>query len=393
MMRMSREGYARDTNFFRMVKGRTYSLTRRAAICMVLIMVIARDDGHLRLAYARRVPGASSGDRQITPEENGRTFPKSETYTPISPRFAEAQLNPKPQPPYINPCCQICPQNFMSLLEEMEISRSRKKTIYDRFHRFHSHHYYLGRDANSQSNEASPRKSSFDGSLDSFLEIEETASPTPVSLIKPGEEPCCALCPGGFDQAERMSLAGQKGGISFLEEEESYVEDEVSDRKKSYRKGSMDDDGQTSFLEMGFMGPKATDSSDKDFCCKICAAQFYAPRDYFDYETIADAAEMSFVEIEHSRESEHRAEEMSMLKKSGGGDSKSGSVGRGCCVACKSRMYGQVSDYADNLAADASSKAGKSGGPVDKPGDAMTGPSARNPENLRDYKAGSFSII
>ena len=272
-----------------------------------------------------------------------------------------SKKGPKPAPllppSYINPCCQICPAKFMASLEIYEATPERKKRIYENFQRFHSAHY---RASSREKKDLSAYKS-----LDSFLEME--AKPKvipPPAVMMPGEEPCCALCPGGFDQAERMFEATQKGGVvlGFLEQEET-----ITSRS---RKSGSSKSGKT--------------AADDGFCCNICSAQFYAPREFFDYENIMDAQEGSFVEL---REDTGRQKEMMSFAELSL-NSRAKSNGLSCCVACKKTMFSGVAPSKEEIKKAADAKSGKSGGSSGGPTNKNAGfsdPAPRNPDNLRSY--------
>ena len=278
-----------------------------------------------------------------------------------------SKKGPKPAPPlppsYVNPCCQICPAKFMASLEIYEATPERKKRIYENFQRFHAAHY--------QASSREKKDLSAYKSLDSFLEMD--AKPKvipPPAVMMPGEEPCCALCPGGFDQAERMFEATQKGGVvlGFLEQEET-----ITSRS---RKSGSSKSGKT--------------AADDGFCCNICSAQFYAPREFFDYENIMDAQESSFVEL---REDTGRQKdtmsfaELSLSSRATKSGTSEKSNGLSCCVACKKTMFSGVAPSKEEIkkAADAKSgKSGGSGGPTNKNA-GFSDPAPRNPDNLRSY--------
>ena len=114
----------------------------------------------------------------------------------------------------------------------------------------------------------------------------------------------------------------------------------------------------------------------KNFCCSICAHQFYPPREFFDYENIMDAQAPSFLETMYDMKDDQQND------------------GMGCCVACRKDMYGGVADseWELNVAAASNKKGGgatKSGGePTNRLATFMSDMAPRNPENMRDYKSG-----
>ena len=242
----------------------------------------------------------------------------------------------KPPEMYQTPCCQICPHKFMASLEVFEATHEEKRKIYKNFHAFHRRHY-------------SKRETPLPDSLDVFLETAPLENPAPPALLAPGDENCCALCPKGFKDVERMKTIGAKQGFNmfFLEEEE-----------------------KLKYTESKYTG------AFKNFCCSICAHQFYPPREFFDYENIMDAQAPSFLETMYDLKDRNQND------------------GMGCCVACRKDMYGGVADSAweRNFAASSNSeKAGKGssgGGPINRISSFMTDMAPRNPENMRDYKSG-----
>ena len=300
-----------------------------------------------------------------------------------------SKKGPKPPPPlppsYVNPCCQICPAQFMASLEIYEASPERKKNIYNNFHKWHTHHYHNRASKNMEKEDLSSYQT-----LDSFLETgsKPTKPIPPPALMMPGEEPCCALCPGGFDQAERMIKATQKGGVvlGFLEQKE-----QVSLMRRS----------STSISKSGKAGESGKTASDAGFCCNICAAQFYAPREFFDYENIMDAQEDSFMELQEEsttgnlkalQEESSTQEDISFAElKLSSRAAKSGSSknnGLSCCVACKKNMFSGVAPSKEEIKKAADSKSGKSGGGGTGPTNKNAGfsdPAPRNPDNLRSY--------
>lgn len=286
--------------------------------------------------------------------------------------------------PYINPCCQICPAAFARFLETTEYTKKRKKTIYNNFHAWHSHHYYKGKIKKDD-----PRE------LDSFLEVEAKPPAPATSMLSPGQEPCCFLCPGGFDQVERMAKADLKSGMSFLEED----------------------------ARLNFLGGPGKNDKDKDFCCRVCAAQFYPPRDYFDYETLMNTLSVFVEEDETTSASSSFDDDATMQLRTRRGEperaasptvfveeraemstsasSKKDDTKTDCCVACKKKFYSGVSKskYYDPIEERKEAELGwwkkmvRKTPPVDKEIDKMHDMSPRDPENKRDYKAGTFSAL
>ena len=101
---------------------------------------------------------------------------------------------PPPPAMYQTPCCQICPHKFMASLEVFEATHEEKRRIYKNFHAFHKRHY------SKNQKKAAP----LPDSLDVFLEAPPLENPAPPAMLAPGDENCCAMCPKGFKDVERM---------------------------------------------------------------------------------------------------------------------------------------------------------------------------------------------
>lgn len=312
---------------------------------------------------------SSSLTHQLTTRLVSRDDVRDDAFARKSGKDGAKKYVPPPKS-YVNPCCQICPTSFASLLEKSEYTEEKRQLIYRKFYKWHSFHYDRGAAARERharetfrfGKENVPARSQPFSSLDSFLEVE------PKPMMFPGSEPCCALCPGGFDQVERMATANMKSGVTVFLETETRAREEP-----------------------------------KDFCCKVCAAQFYPPREYFDYESIVDAEMDSFVEVDERAYKKVDStdsvanDEIALIDafdakagtgaKSGGADSSKLS----CCVACSKNMFGGVSKSEEEIeaAADAKGGGGAKGGAAkglqNKRSGPMTDPAPRNPENLRNY--------
>ena len=139
----------------------------------------------------------------------------------------------------------------------------------------------------------------------------------------------------------------------------------------------------------------------KNFCCSICAHQFYPPREFFDYENIMDAQAPSFLETNENmkdKQQNNGAQAPSFLETMYDMKDKLQNDGMGCCVACRKDMYGGVADSAweRNFAASSNKKGGgakessakKGGEPTNRLATFMSDMAPRNPDNMRDYKSG-----
>jgi len=232
-----------------------------------------------------------------------------------------------------------------------------------------------------------------------------TVPPVYVPLM-PGQEPCCALCPGGFDEVLRLMGSGAKTGIMLELEEEGSIATAVPARRPRLARAAtlmteteqsrdsawpkklpkrrrysdadadaLDPEGNSlgnpvSLLEevagypgqdlrfvgsMGSMGADTAGGGATDYCCKICASQFYAPREFFDYENINSGEPNVFFLETRSKLQSSQADAAAAAQRSraaadaksrsrtqkGGADGGAGGSQQ-CCVACQKNMFSGV---------------------------------------------------
>ncbi|MDC3321676.1 hypothetical protein OAV88_03655 [bacterium] len=180
-----------------------------------------------------------------------------------------------------------------------------------------------------------------------------------------------------------MKSIGAKQGINmFLERDEHATRGREAPQPRKKTEILPTEQSMLLQTEQKYTASKYTGNL-KNFCCSICAHQFYPPREFFDYEATMDAQD-SFLET---------------MEKGNALTDTQQSEGMGCCVACRKDMYGGVADseweknqalgHNDGKAGKKQSEAAqKAGGPINRMSTHMSDMSPRNPENMRDYKGG-----